>query len=154
MPTQIKTTLKKLYEQDYNQWVELTVRQIQEKKFEGVDWENSIEEVADLSKREISKLKSLLTRLWEHLLKLGYWQSEREYNQGHWKGEIRNLRKQIEDILKTSPSLKPYLLDIWEECYHDAREILSDRSQLPIESFPLKPIGTIEQVLDENWLPL
>ena len=154
MPTQIKPTLKNLYEQDYNQWVELTVRQLQEKKFEGVDWENLIEEVADLSKRERSKLKSLLTRLGEHLLKLGYWESEREYNQGHWKGEIRNFRKQIKDILKNSPSLKPYLLDIWEECYHDAREILSDRSQLPIESFPLKPIGTIEQVLDENWLPL
>ena len=154
MSTQIKPTLNKLYQQDYNQWVELTVKQLQEEKFAGVDWENLIEEVADLSRRERSKLKSLLTRLWEHLLKLGYWESEREYNQGHWKGEIRNFRKQIKDVLKNSPSLKPYLLDIFAECYQDAREIIADRSQLPLENFPLKPIGTIEQILDENWLPL
>ena len=152
MSTQIKPTLNKLYEQDYNQWVELTVKQLQEEKFAGVDWENLIEEVADLSRRERSKLKSLLTRLWEHLLKLGYWESEREYNQGHWKGEIRNFRKQIKDVLKTSPSLKPYFLDIFEECYQDAREIIADRSQLPLNNFPLKPIGTVEQILNENWL--
>ena len=111
MPTQIKGKAKTLYEQDYNQWVELTVRQLQARNFASVDWENLIEEVADLSRRERSKLKSLLTRLWEHLLKLSYWESEREYNQAHWKGEIRNFRKQIKDLLENSPSLKPYLLD-------------------------------------------
>ena len=132
MPTQIKANSTTLYEQDYNQWVELTVRQLQEQKFDSVDWKNLIDEVTDLSRRERSKLKSLLTRLWEHLLKLGYWEAERESNQAHWKAEIRNFRKQIKDTLKNSPSLKPYLQSIAEECYNDAREILADRSELPL----------------------
>ncbi len=31
--------------------------------------------------------------------------------------------------------------------------LLSDRSQLSIDIFPLIPIGSLEQILDENWFP-
>jgi hypothetical protein len=31
--------------------------------------------------------------------------------------------------------------------------MVSDKSQLPINTFPEALIGTMEQVLDENWLP-
>ncbi|GFE67478.1 hypothetical protein CFPU101_00880 [Chroococcus sp. FPU101] len=64
-----------LYEADYNQWVEETVKQLQNKNYAAVDWENLIEEVADLSGRERDKLESLLTVLFEHLLKIAYWES-------------------------------------------------------------------------------
>jgi hypothetical protein len=130
--------LKPLYEADYNQWVEETVKQLQAQDFQSVDWENLIEEVADLSRRERSKVKRLLTRLWEHLLKLGYWKAERNYNDGHWRAEIRNFRKQIKDVLASSPSLKTYFLEILSECYQDAREIAADRSKLPLSLFFLK----------------
>jgi sugar-specific transcriptional regulator TrmB len=149
--TQANTT--SLYEQDYYLWVETTLKQLIEQKFEAVDWKNLIEEVADLSRREKRKLENLLTRLFEHLLKLSYWHSERVYNDGHWKAEIRNFRKQIKRELKASPSLKVYLVDIFQECYQDAREIVADLAKLPLETFPVQSIATIEQVLDENWLP-
>ncbi|MFN4862091.1 MAG: DUF29 family protein, partial [Pseudanabaena sp.] len=42
---------------------------------------------------------------------------------------------------------------IFEECYQDAREIVSDRSQLPLATFPEQAIANLEQVLDENWFP-
>jgi hypothetical protein len=41
-----------------------------------------------------------------------YLLSERECNQGPWKGEIRTFRRQIKDELKDSPSLKHYILQI------------------------------------------
>ena len=151
MLIQEKSLTKTLYDTDYNLWVLETIKQLENKDFESVDWENLIEEVADLSRRDKRKLESLLTRLIEHLLKLKYWQSEREQNLGHWQGEVRTFRKQIKKELKASPSLKGYCQGVFEECYQDAREIVSDRSQLPLSTFSEQPIANLEQVLDENW---
>ncbi len=65
----------------------------------------------------------------------------------------RNFRKQIQDELADSPSLRHYLQEIHGECYQDAREIVSDKSQLPLSHFPETLTVTLEQVLDENWFP-
>jgi len=151
MLIQEKSSTKTLYDTDYNLWVLDAVKQLENQNFKSVDWENLIEEVLDLSERKKRKLESLLTRLIEHLLKIKYWQSEKERNFGHWQGEVRTFRKQINKELKASPSLKVYCQEIFEECYQDAREIVSDRSQLPLTTFPEKAIGDLEQVLDENW---
>ncbi len=153
MVAQLKQTSKSLYDTDYNLWVIDTVKKLENKDFISLDLENLIEEVLDLSKREKKRLESLLIRLFEHLLKLKYWESELEYNKGHWKGEIRNFRKQINKELKVSPSLKNYFRDIFDECYQDSREIVSDKSQLPLNIFPEKAIADLEQILDEHWLP-
>ena len=153
MVAESKQRQKQLYETDYYLWVVETVRKLQTQDFKAIDWEDLIDEVSDLGRREKKKLKSLLRNLWEHLLKLKYWQSEWERNQSHWKGEIRSFRKQIQDELEDSPSLKNYLHDISAQCYEDAKEIVSDKSQLPLDHFPESPIAPIEKVLDENWLP-
>jgi chorismate mutase len=153
MVAELKLTAKGLYDTDYNLWVLETVKQLQNRDFDSIEWENLIEEVSDLSRRDKKKLKSLLRRLFEHLLKLKYWRSEIERDQGHWEGEIANFRKQIKDELEDSPSLKPYLQEIVHRCYQDGREIASKRSRLPLSTFPETPIANLEQVLDENWLP-
>ncbi len=142
-----------LYNTDYNLWVLETVKKLENKDLENLDWENLIEEVLDLSKRDKRKLKNLLKRLIEHLLKLQYWQSERERNKRHWRGEITNFRQQIKYQLEDSPSLKSYLQEIFHSCYQDGRKIASEKSGLPLNMFPQKPFATIEQILDENWLP-
>ncbi|NBD32508.1 MAG: DUF29 family protein [Cyanobacteria bacterium] len=144
---------KQLYETDYHLWVLETVEKLQNRELDSLDWENLIDEVLDLSRREKRKLESLLTRLFEHLLKLKYWDSERERNQGHWQGEIRNFRIQIQRELRASPSLKRHLSEVFEDCYEDARKIIIDKTQLSPDVFPKQPIAPLEQVLDENWLP-
>jgi hypothetical protein len=144
---------KNLYDTDYHLWILETVKQLENKDFASLDLENLIEEVSDLSRREKRKLESLLTRLFEHLLKLKYWESQREQNQGHWLGEVLNFRKQIKKELKASPSLKSYLLEIFDECYQDGREIAAARSQLPLDLFPEKAIADLNQILNEKWLP-
>jgi hypothetical protein len=153
MIIQVQTT-RTLYETDFNRWVEETVKQLQEQDFTAIDLENLIEEVADLSGRERDKLESLLMNILEHLLKLAYWESERDYNQKHWKAEIFNFRKQLKKTLKKSPSLKPYLLEIFAETYKDACRSTALRSGLPLSNFPVNPIGTPEQILDDDWYPL
>lgn len=153
MVTELKTKRQNLYDTDYNLWTIETVKQLQLRDLDSLDWNNLIEEVSDLSRRDKRKLKNLLRRLFEHLLKLKYWQSEVERNQNHWKGEIRNFRKQIKDELNDSPSLLGYLREILEECYQDSKQIVSDKSQLLLNIFPENSIATIEQIIDENWLP-
>ncbi len=153
MVLNLKQSQKNLYDTDYNLWLEETVKQLQEQDFNAIDWENLIEEIASLGRSEKRKIESLLTRLFEHLLKLAYWDKERNYNQNHWKREIRNFRKQLKKELKASPSLKNYLVKVFEECYQDSRELVADISELPLNTFPSSPIGNVEQILDENWLP-
>ncbi|HAC63108.1 MAG TPA: DUF29 domain-containing protein [Cyanothece sp. UBA12306] len=153
MVSELQQYSTNLYDTDYNLWLKETVKKLQKKDFETIDLENLIEEVLDLSRRQKKKLKNLLIKLFEHLLKLAYWQVEKEYNQGHWQGEILTFRQQINDELQDSPSLKPYLSDIFGECYQKGKAIASKRSQLPPDTFPPSPIGNLEQILNEDWLP-
>ena len=106
-----------------------------------------------MGKSERRALESLLTRLLEHLLKLTYWQSQRDYNQAGWKKEIRNFRLQIADLLADSPSLKSYLREILAKCYLDARNLLIDETKLDASIFPGEVLANLEEILDENWLP-
>ncbi|HLO88388.1 MAG TPA: DUF29 domain-containing protein [Nostocaceae cyanobacterium] len=149
----IQPTNQTLYEQDYYLWLRTTINQLRTGQFSAVDLDNLLEELEDMGRSEKRAIKSLLLKLLEHLLKLKCWDSERERNQGHWQAEIRTFRIQIKDELADSPSLKPYILEIFDKSYQEARKLASDRSQLPIDKFPLIPIGSLEQVLDENWFP-
>jgi chromosome segregation ATPase len=153
MVAELKSTPKRLYETDYSLWVQETVKQLQDRDFNALDLENLIEEVADLSRRDRKKLKNLLRRLFEHLLKLKYWEAEIQRNERHWQSEILNFRQQIQDEIEDSPSLKPYLQQILNECYQDARKLASIASTLSLDVFPEVPIANLEQVLDEDWLP-
>lgn len=151
MTTQIHPTFQNLYDQDYVLWLETTIDQLRQEKFSSVDWENLLDELESMGKSEKRSLLSLLTRLLEHLLKLAYWDSEREYNVNKWKSKITTFRNQIQKLLKDSPSLKPYLQEIFPECYSDARESMSLLISLEI---PFDKIATLEQVLDKSWFPL
>ncbi|AFZ48016.1 protein of unknown function DUF29 [Cyanobacterium stanieri PCC 7202] len=153
MVAPLKTEPQNLYDTDYNLWVLETVKKLENRDLDSLDWENLIGEVLDLSKRDKRKLESLLMRLIEHLLILNYWDFERERNRGHWEREIFNFRKQINRLLIDSPSLKNYLRDQFNLCYEDGRKLASKYSQLPLNTFPDKPIAYLDQILDEDWIP-
>ncbi|MGK7881263.1 MAG: DUF29 domain-containing protein [Crocosphaera sp.] len=142
-----------LYEQDYNLWLEKTVKNLRLREFSEIDLDNLIEELESMGRSDKRALKSLLTRLFEHLLKIAYWETERSYNQNKWKVEIRTFRQQITDLLNDSPSLNNYLNSIFEQCYHRARNNMIDLTGLSSQFFPDTPISNIQETLDENWLP-
>ncbi|ACB50495.1 hypothetical protein cce_1145 [Crocosphaera subtropica ATCC 51142] len=153
MTVEINQSIDTLYDQDYNLWLEKTIKQLKSSKFSEIDIENLIEELESMGRSDKRALKSLLTRLFEHLLKIAYWETEREYNYRGWNGEIQNFRIQIRELLKDSPSLKVYLVEIFEECYQDARKITVKKTGLESDTFPDEPIANLEQVLDDDWLP-
>ena len=144
---------RNLYEKDYYLWLDKTINLLENHQFSDLDLENLIEEISSIGKSEKRSLESYLTRLLEHLLKLVYWQSELEYNQRGWKNEIRNFRLGIQQIIEDSPSLKPYLSEIFSPCYQNARKLFLDLSGMAENLVSLAPICTIEQALNEDWFP-
>ncbi|NEO26317.1 MAG: DUF29 domain-containing protein, partial [Kamptonema sp. SIO4C4] len=83
MAKQVQEKNQSLYDRDYNLWVLDTVNKLKKREFAALDLEALIDEILDLSRRSKKKVKSLLRNLFEHLLKLGYWESEVERNQFH-----------------------------------------------------------------------
>lgn len=150
MTARVKTSLKDLYRLDFVRWIETTAEQLRNQDYADVDWENLIEEIEDMSRRERKALKSHLIVVLLHLLK---WKYQPEYRTGSWRGSIREHRRRINEDLQDSPSLAPYLQEIWAECYENAREQAVDETDLPLATFPATcPFGD-EQVLDSRFLP-
>ncbi|QIZ69355.1 DUF29 domain-containing protein [Oxynema aestuarii] len=148
----MKSTLT-LYDTDYQLWLEQTIAQLQTHDFSHIDLENLIEEIKSLGKRDKRAICSYLMRLCEHLLKVKYWEQERETCIRGWRLEIRNFRLQIQLILKDSPSLKNYLQENFIQEYQNGRKLFLDATGFNSEIVPEDPCFTLEQVLDENWLP-
>ncbi len=123
---------KILYEQDLVLWTEETTKLLKSQNFSQVDWNNVIEEIETLGRNERHAVDSLSSRLLEHLLKRCFVDYPESFR--GWEIEIRNFRKDIKKRLKTSPSLKPFLLEILAESYQDALEAM--REDYPNTFFP------------------
>lgn len=150
MSPELQASQKNLYDADFVRWIETTVDHLRNQNYTSVDWANLIEEIEDMSRRERKSLKSNLIVTLLHLLK---WQYQPKNRSGRWKGSIREHRRRIADDLKDSPSLSPYLQEIFTECYANAREQAADETGLPLEQFPLTSPYTLGQVLNSDYLP-
>jgi len=140
--------IKELYETDYYQWLVETVKQLNERQLENLDYEHLIEELEALGRSEKNAVESLIIRIIQHLLLYQYWQEEREYNSKHWQTEIVAFRTQLE--LRLTTNLQKHLADRLDYLYTKARKIAVVKSDL---SLPENNPYTLEQILDENWLP-
>lgn len=110
--------VQKLYDQDFVQWCEVTASQLRDRTFEQLDLDNLIEEIEGLAKRDRRELKNRLTVLLAHLLKRIYVKCPDNFH--GWELTIREQRRQIQDLLQDSPSLKPYLEQVFNTAYQNA----------------------------------
>ena len=94
-----------LYERDFHLWVKTNTQLLKNNRFHEVDWQNLIEELDSMGKREKRELKSRLIVLIEHLLKLKYWETERAANARVWRITAIEQRRQIQLLLEDSPTL-------------------------------------------------
>jgi Domain of unknown function DUF29 len=153
MTSETKVKLISLYDIDYQIWLDQTVAQLRSQDFSNIDLENLIEEIESLGKSDKRAISSYLMRLCEHLLKMKYWDVERETCFRGWKLEVVNFRLQIQAILKDSPSLKTYLNHHFTLEYQNGRKLFLNASELNAKLIPEAPEFTLEQALDEDWLP-
>ncbi|MFM5983089.1 MAG: DUF29 domain-containing protein [Sphaerospermopsis kisseleviana] len=149
----IEIDSKKLYEQDFYLWLQTTANLLENNKFDELDIKNLIEEINSIGRSEKKELKSRLITLIEHILKLEYWQLEKENNARGWRNTVAEQRLQIELTLEDSPSLRNMLDDIFEECYQKARQYILKRYQLSPNLFPENPPFSVTDVLNADYLP-
>lgn len=148
--TKSNQELKEIYEYDFNRWLEITIQLLREEKFTTLDLDNLIEEIKAMGINQKRELKSRLRVLIMHLLKYKY---QPEKKSRSWLSTIIEQRRQLEDLLEYNPSLKPYLLEILDRCYQDARKDGSKETGLPITKFSVENIFTVEEILNSDFFP-
>jgi hypothetical protein len=142
-----------LYDRDFYLWIQQTAEALKNRDFEQLDWDNLIKEVESMGRGERRELKSRLLVIMEHLLKLMYWEDEKARNARGWRTTVLEQRTQLELLLEDSPSLRGMVSDIFSESYTKARQQAIRKGGLNPDIFPEEAPFSLEQLLDEDFLP-
>ena len=144
-----------LYDSDFYQWTQETLRQIQERDFENIDWENLAEEIEALGRAEKNAILSYLEQLLIHLLLYQYWKPVRYLYTSGWENEIDEFRSRLERML-ASKSLSNFFTLQVDNAYSKAKRRAIKkfvRAGLDAPIFPEQCPYTIEQLLDLDYFP-
>ncbi|MEO0887955.1 MAG: DUF29 domain-containing protein, partial [Cyanobacteria bacterium J06648_10] len=112
--------------------------------------ENLMEEIASLGRDDKRRLETDLAVVLRHLLK---WQYKPDHRNCTWELNIVEHRRRILENLETSPSLKAFMVRELPESYVDSVGQASIETGLPKDKFPTNCPYTVEQILDEDFLP-
>lgn len=97
-----------LYDEDFVRWTEGQAALLRRAKTAGInlplDWDNLAEEIDSLGRSDRRELRSQITRILHHLLKLEA--SPAAEPRGGWQNTIQQARDEIEALLEDSPSLR------------------------------------------------
>jgi Domain of unknown function DUF29 len=148
--TQTTVLTPSLYDTDLFLWAQTNVQLLRERRFDDLDVAHIIEEIEDMGKSEKRGVKSHLSVLLSHLLK---WEFQPSHRCGSWLGSISNARQSIADLIEESPSLVDLPKEVLLKAYASSRKIASAETGLKLVSFPETCTYTMEQILDEEWLP-
>jgi hypothetical protein len=143
-------TLHETYYKDLYLWGIEQIKLLKEKRFDELDIEHLIEEMEDMGSSQRSAVSSHLKNLLMHLLK---WQYQSNIQSNSWSFSIINARLALEDLIIESPSLKNMPSNELSKAYANARKLAAKETGLNINIFPIDCPYTIEQILNEDWLP-
>ena len=154
------TDLKTLYETDTVAWSEHQAAALRAAAHGGsnqpLDWENLAEEIESLGRSLRYALRSQVSRIIQHQVKLEY--SPAVDPRGGWRRTIRQARDEIRQILTDSPSLRREVLRVIKEETRHAVELaardMEEHDELSALQLPSlrKASYTEEQVLGD-WFP-
>jgi hypothetical protein len=137
-----------LYESDYFAWVQEQVDHLRARRLDAIDFENIAEELGDLGKSEIDKIRSALAVLLMHMLK---WDYQPERMTRSWDNSIAEQRRRYHQILGENPGLKSRLDEILRQAYADSRSRASPDTDLPRSHFPDVCPYTWERILERPF---
>jgi hypothetical protein len=142
------TSFTKTYDQDFALWVEENIALLKAKNYDAVDWENLIEEVEGLTRSDKRELENRLITLFEHALKRRYVPLPDCYR--GWEVTLIRTQQKLEQILRDSPSLRNYLLEIQSRCYQNALKTMrKEYDALFPDRLPFSE--DVEQLLSEEF---
>ncbi len=109
-PARIQTPESPDYNADGYGWAMAQAELLRGHRFGEADWENIIEEIECVGRRERSEYESHLIRILAHMIK---WEVQPERRGMSWWLSIMNGRDDAERFLSKNPSLKPLLTEIF-----------------------------------------
>ncbi len=147
----LKERETRLYDQDFNLWLDEQVTFLRQGRVNELDLENLAEEVESIGRSDKREVYNRLTVLMTHLLKVQFQPDKRTRS---WRSTIREQRRQLRLVFQDSPSLeKAYVPNMFDAIYQDARQEASEETRLGLETFPAICPYSLEQVLDEDFFP-
>lgn len=142
--------MKTAYNQDFYRWTQEQSAILKSGKFSELDIEYLSEEIENMGKSEKRELVHRLSVLLAHLLK---WQFQPTYRGTSWKLAVTEQREQVIDVLDDNPSLRATLPETLVKSYRYAVLQAAKETGIGQESFPSVCPYSIEQMLQDNYLP-
>lgn len=139
-----------LYDTDFAKWARHNAELLRSGRASEADLEHIAEEIDDMGKREQRGLHNRFVRLIEHLLK---WHHQPERRGSSWTRTIIVQRIGIQRLLDANPSFRPILSEVVPAAYADAARVVSAVTKRPRSEFPESCPYTIEQLLNDTYLP-
>jgi hypothetical protein len=138
------------YEEDFYAWTVEQARLLRGGDLSAIDVSNIAEEIESLGRSDRRELESRLAVLVTHLLK---WQKQPSLRSKSWSATIREQRRQIEKLLRESPSLRPFVGNALKDVYRDAREDAAEETGFAETDFPAECPFSLDDVLARDFLP-
>ena len=143
-------TITTLYERDFYAWTREQAQLIKARTFGDLDIAHLLEEIEDRGNRHADEVESRLCVLLTHLLK---WKFQSNLQSKSWQFIIREQRRGIAKRLKKMPSLANKIPELFIEAYDDAIFEAEKETGLDASTFPKNCIWSVEEVLDDKFLP-
>lgn len=138
------------YDQDFYTWTQTQAQALRAKDWAALDVEHLAEEIESLGKRDQRAVESYLEVILLHLLKWSYQPVRRSPS---WRTSLRHSRRRLWRILAQSPRLHQHATAYLATAYRRARQDAVEETGLPLAIFPEVCPWSLEQALDEAFLP-
>ena len=139
-----------VYEQDFYAWTRAQASALRRHRPNVVDWQHIAQELESMGGSEQREMENRLRLILTHLLK---WQVQPAFRSKSWERTLRTQRRDLERHLKRNPSLRRLLPEALAEHYDDAVSEAIRETGLAEGAFPAIAPFSIEQVLDQGFLP-
>jgi len=137
-------------DEDFFAWTVEQARLLRVGEWSAIDAANLAEEIEGLGRRDRRELISRLTILVMQLLK---WSRQPGLRSRSWSATIGEQRRQVEQILDDSPSLRGFVAEALARIYDDARARAIAETGLAEDAFPAACAFSVEEVLSRSFLP-
>jgi Domain of unknown function DUF29 len=143
-------TNHELHDKDFYAWTKKTAQLLKDGKISEVDVMNLSEELEELGMGNKRAVISQLSRLIAHLLK---WKYQSGLRGTSWKTSINGARLEISYFFEDSKLLKKEAEENFTKAYKLGIQWASSETGIEVKNFPKECPFTLEQCLDENFLP-
>ncbi|NHZ36601.1 DUF29 domain-containing protein [Massilia rubra] len=138
------------YEDDFVLWVEQQASLLSARQFDQLDVHHLIEELRAMVGHHRRELGSRLEVLMMHLLKCQFQPSHKSPS---WLNTIDHQRGQIDELVRESPSLVPTIAHVAQQRYARARRMAARETGLSRNGFPSALPYSVQQLLDDDFVP-